>query len=185
MENVVKQDLEWAYRFLGYGPVVLVSTTDGFKGDVSTVAWCAPCAKSPPTVMIAIGKSHKTYENIARTGYFGINVPTADQLDLVMYCGTRSGHKEDKLSRFPIETGRGIEFDKLPMVSACAAWLECKLVPWLEAGDQSIVVARAVAAYCREGVLNEDKTWNAQDFPPVHHLGGRKFIVGSQTTVAP
>jgi len=183
-DGVVELDLGWAYRFLGYGPLVLVSTTDGTIGDVSTVAWCAPCAKKPPTFMVSIGKSHKTYKNIMKTGYFGINLPTVEALDLVMYAGTVSGNDTDKLAARKIPVGYGRKLDKLPLMKDCVAWLECKLVPGNEAGDMGIIVGEAVAASCRVGVLNDDHTWNVERFPTLHHLGGRKFLVGEKHVVA-
>jgi len=182
--EIQQVELEWAYRFLGFGPVVLVSTTDGMKGDVSTVAWSAPCAKNPPRFVVSIGKEHKTYRNIMQTGYFGINVPTVDSLDLVMYCGTRSGHKVDKVADYPIAVRPGVVLDRLPLVQACAAWLECRLVPGVEAGTQSVIVAEAVAASCRVGVLNADHTWTLEAFPSLHPLGGRKFLAGSEVVLS-
>lgn len=177
-------ELEWAYRFLGFGPLVLVSTTDGMRGDVAAVAWCAPCAKEPPRLMISIGKSHKTYKNIMKTGYFGINVPTVDQLPLAMYCGSKSGHKVDKVADWPIKVYHGKVLDRLPLVEACAAWLECKIVPGVEAGEQSIIVAEAVAARCRPGVLRPDHSWDVERFPTLHHLGGRRFLAGDRLAIA-
>ena len=182
--GVIDVDLGWAYRFLGYGPLVLVSTTGGMKGDVSTVAWCAPCSKSPPTLMISIGKSHKTYKNIMQTGYFGINVPTTSALDLVMYAGTVSGNDTDKLAERKIPVGYGKKLDKLPLMKDCVAWLECRLVPGHEAGHMGIIVGEVIAASCRQGVLADDHTWNVEQFPTLHHLGGRKFLVGDKHVVA-
>ena len=182
--ELVAVNLEWAYRFLGYGPLVLVSTTDGLKPDVSTVAWCAPCAKNPPTLMIAIGKSHKTYRNIMKTGYFGINLPGPEHLDMVMYAGTVSGNDTDKFKQRGLRPWYGQTIGKLPLMQESVAWLECRIVPGVEAGDHSIIIARAEAAWCRPGVLLDDHTWNTVDYPTLHHLGGRRFLVGKDEVLA-
>lgn len=177
-------DLEWAYRLLGFGPLVLVSTTDGIRPDVCAIAWCCPCAKTPPSFALSIGKRHKTYQNIMKTGTFGINVPTADQTDLVLYSGTVSGNNVDKFEerRIPYHFGR--ELTSLPLLTECAAWLECQLVPSVEAGDHAVIVGQAVAASSRPGVLLDDHTWNTRDHPTLHHLGGRNFLVGERRVVA-
>jgi len=182
--SVQQIDLDWAYRFIGFGPVVLISTTDGMKRDVSTVAWVSPCSKNPPTLMIAMGRDHLTWKNIMKTGWFAVNVPTADQLDLVMYCGTVSGRDVDKFSDRSIRVLQGTANEKLPLLADCAAWLECRIIPWVEAGDHSVLVAEVKAASCKEGVLLPDHSWDAARFPTLHHLGGRKFIKGSEILVA-
>jgi flavin reductase (DIM6/NTAB) family NADH-FMN oxidoreductase RutF len=177
-------DLQWAYRFLGFGPLVLVSTTDGQTPDVSAVAWCAPCDKVPPTFMLSIGDSHRTYRNLKQTGFFGINVPTVSNADLVMYTGTVSGNDVDKVAEGNIGLWYGRHFGTLPLVSDCAAWLECKCLPTVDVGDSQIIVGQAVAAYCRPGVLLPDHSWNTAEFPTLHHLGGRNFLVGRERMVA-
>ncbi len=184
-QNIVTVDLQWAYRLMGFGPLVLVSTTDGIRPDVAAIAWCSPCAKHPPTFALAIGKRHKTYQNIMKTGYFGINVPTADLTELVLYSGTVSGNNVDKFHERRIPYHSGQELTKLPLLTDCAAWLECKLIPSLESGDNSLIVGEAVAASSRAGVLKEDHTWNAEEYPTLHHLGGRSFLVGERRIVAP
>lgn len=177
-------DLAWAYRLLGFGPLVLVSTTDGTRPDVSAIAWCCPCSKKPPTFALSIGKRHRTYKNIMRTGYFGINVPTADLTDLVLYAGTASGNEVDKFAARKIPYRLGTELPSLPLLSQCAAWLECKLIPGSEAGDHSVVMGEAVAVSCRAGVLGDDHTWNVETYPTLHHLGGRNFLVGDRRVTA-
>lgn len=171
--------LEWAYRLLNHGPLVLVSTTDGMKPNVCTVAWCAPCSKSPPTIAISIGKRHKTYKNIMKTGHFGLNIPTADLLDLVWYCGSTSGNNIDKVSEGKVEMFQGHEINRLPLVAGCSAWLECSMIPGAEAGDHGIIVAQVSAAGCRPGAMNQDYNWNVVDHPTLHHLGGKKFAVAN------
>lgn len=176
--------LEWAYRLVNFGPLVLVSTTDGRKANVCTVAWCAPCAKKPPTVAISIGKRHKTYKNIMKTGFFGLNIPTADQLPLAWYCGKISGNSVDKIADRGIELFYGSILKTLPLLKACSAWLECKIVPGAEAGDHGIIVAQVVSAGCRAGAVNEQYNWQSQAFPTLHHLGGRSFAVSGKVIEA-
>jgi len=181
--DAIEVPLDRAYRLLNHGPVILVSSTDGLSRNVCTVAWACPCSKNPPTFAIALGKRHRTYKNIMKTGYFGLNVPTVDLLDLVWFCGSRSGDKIDKVHEGNIPIRLGTAYDKLPLVDSCAAWLECKMVPGAEAGDHGIIVAQVVAAACRPGVLCDDNTWNTNDFPTLHHVGGKRFVVGKDQVV--
>ena len=172
--------LPWAYRLLNHGPLVLLSTTDGSTPDVSTVAWSKPCRKDPPQFCLTVGTSHRTYKNLARTGIVGINIPTADLADLVLYCGRNSGDDVDKVSARSIELRPGEELTELPLIASCAAWLECRVLPeCLEAGTSDLTV-EAVAASCRAGVLSPEYSWNVEAFPTLHHLGGTRFMVGER-----
>jgi flavin reductase (DIM6/NTAB) family NADH-FMN oxidoreductase RutF len=172
--------LPWAYRLLNHGPLVLVSTTDGSKGDVSTVAWARPCQKDPPRFSLTIGTSHRTWKNLTRTGILAINIPTADLTDLVLYCGRCSGDDVDKIALHPIPIRPGDELSVLPLVDSCAAWLECRVTPETLAAGTSEIVVEAVAASCRTGVLSPQFTWNVDAYPTLHHLGGSRFLAGEK-----
>jgi flavin reductase (DIM6/NTAB) family NADH-FMN oxidoreductase RutF len=163
------------YRLLNHGATVLVSTTDGVNANVCTVAWISPCLKSPPRFSLKVGTRHKTYENLASNKILGLNIPLADDAGLVMYCGTRSGYKIDKIADRPIELFSGSEIPELPLLKTCAAWLECRVIGEAEV-EPGLLVVEAVAARTRPDVLREDGTWNQEDFPTLHHLGGRRFL---------
>jgi flavin reductase (DIM6/NTAB) family NADH-FMN oxidoreductase RutF len=131
-------------------------------------------------VMACIDSGHKTMENIRKTGAFGLNIPTVRELDLVRYCGSVSGHEGDKLGPRGIRTFQGTAIAELPLLDACAGWLECRPVEVAGASTHDIVVARVLGASARTGALRGDWSWNAQQFPVVHHLGGKRFIVSQE-----
>ncbi|MFH1530528.1 MAG: flavin reductase family protein [Pseudomonadota bacterium] len=178
--DIQRIPLPWAYRLLNHGPLVLVSTTDGERGDVSTVAWARPCQKNPPRFSLTIGTSHRTWKNLTRTGILCINVPTADLVDLVLYCGRCSGDDVDKIQLREIPIRAGGELRTLPLVDSCAAWLECRVTAETLAEGTSRIEVEAVAASCRAGVLSPQFTWNVDAWPTLHHLGGSRFLVGDQ-----
>ena len=176
--DIVDVPLEHATRFLNFGAVTLISTTDGTTPDASAVAWSKPCAKTPPTFTLTVGTRHRTWANLARTGMLGINIPTADGVDMVMYCGRHSGNDGDKLVEGGIAVRYGRVLKDLPLLDACAAWLECRVVmDALEEGN-SLVRVEAVGASCVKGVMTDQFTWNTQAFPTLHHLGGSRFMTG-------
>ncbi len=181
LESIQSVPLGKATRLVNYGPVVMVSSSDGSKSNVCTVAWCVPQRKSPPRFALAIGRSHKSYLNIMKTGALGINVPSEADLDLLYYVGTHSGNDFDKVRERNIEMLRGTGIETLPLVKQSAAWIECKLVHSEASRDRGIIVVEGVAAHCRKGVLDADYVWNTKDFPTLHHLGGKKFVVGRDT----
>ena len=168
-------DLKWAYRMINAGPVVLVSTADGDTPNACTIAWCAPCSKVPPQFMLCIGRRHKTFGNLEHSHILGINIPSADQLDLVRYLGTTSGNRIRKFEQREIPYHMGGVLTHLPLLNACAGWLECRVLdPGI--GETSIVLVEAIAARCRIGAFTNDRTWNTEQFPLITHLGGTHFL---------
>jgi flavin reductase (DIM6/NTAB) family NADH-FMN oxidoreductase RutF len=176
--------LRWAYRFLNHGPLVLISTTDGEQPNVSTVAWARPCQKDPPRFSLTIGTSHRTYKNLALNGMVGINVPTAELMEQVLYFGRVSGDDVDKIGVQGGPIRQGADLTDLPLLNNCAAWLECKVSPESLAAGTSHVQVEAVAASCRSGVFSPQFTWNVDAFQTLHHLGGSRFVVGERTLSA-
>jgi len=170
-------ELPWAYRLLNSGPVLLISSTDGVRPNVCPVAWCATVAKKPPRFVLTVGTGHHTFANIERSGVLGINLPTAELRDLVMYCGSCSGRDVDKFAQAGIQQHPGQVLPELPLLSECAAWLECRLTEVLASGDHKLLIVEAVAAACRPGVLDGNHHWSVERYPTLHHLGGSAFGV--------
>lgn len=176
---IISIEPELGYRLINYGPVVIVSTFDGEKGNVAAIAWISVLEKSPPLVTLAIAEKHQTFTNLARSGELAINVPTAEQADLTLYCGSISGRKADKLAEGGIKT-RPASTIEAPLLSDCAAWLECKVKDTFSFDGHGLVVAQIMTASCREGVLTSDNRWDVKAFPTLHHLGGRMFFSGGE-----
>lgn len=165
-----------AYRLLGHGPTVLVSTYDGEYPNASAVAWTMPVSKEPPRFAMRIGEGHKTYKNLMESKCCVINIPTAEHKDKVILCGTKSGNTGDKLGPAGIGT---IPSKKLsaPRLDFCAAWMECELIGNLELNGTNLVLVEAKLIECIPGAMDADDHWNAIKFPTLHHLGGSSFSV--------
>ena len=170
-------ELSNAYRLIGHGPTVLVSTYDD-EGvpNACAVAWVAPASKAPPRFVLRIGEGHKTYQNLMARKACVINVPTADNLVVVMICGRRSGKAGDKLTPAGIVTVPASAVDA-PKLTCCAAWLECELLGNLELAGSNLVLVEAKAVSCRPGVMGPGAHMDVERFPTLHHLGGDRFSV--------
>lgn len=169
-------DLKWAYRLLNFGPLTLISSSDGQNPNVCSVAWCMPVSKDPPRLALALGTKHHSYKNMKRTKMLGINIPTQGLEGLALYCGRHSGAEVDKVREKNIALHQGNELTDLPLVSACAAWLECRYIGALPFADKELSLVEIVAASTRTGVLDANHAWNANDFRTLHHAGGERFL---------
>ena len=91
-DGYVEMSLDQSHRLINHGPVVLVSTrnADGTY-DVAPVAWNCPASKDPPMLLVMVGRGHRTWENIDRTGEFIAVVPHRSQSELVIAAGSVPG----------------------------------------------------------------------------------------------
>jgi flavin reductase (DIM6/NTAB) family NADH-FMN oxidoreductase RutF len=173
------QKLREAYRLIGHGPTVLVSTTDGNVPNACAVAWATPTSKEPPRFALRIGESHKTYKNLMATGSCVINIPTADAMDTVMICGRKSGNDSNKLSDAGIETLPSKQV-QAPRLACCVAFLECKLIGELQLDGTSLTLVEAVLVEYKKGLM-KDGHLDIEKHPTLHHLGGDRFSLPGST----
>lgn len=171
--------LEKSYRLLNHGPTVLVSAHDQENTDVMAAAWACALEFQPAKVTVVLDKSTNTRKIIENSGYFALQVPTLKQLNMVQAVGTISMHDQpDKLEQCGVEL---FQFDQsdIPVVSGCAAWLLCELIP--EPHNQQthdLFIGKVIAAYADERVFR-DGHWYYQDaereWRSIHHIAGGHF----------
>jgi len=171
----IKEDV--AYRLINHGPVVLVSTRSE-KGvyNIAPVAWTCPVEKSPSRVLIALGRGHKTYENIKETGEFALCVPVEKMAKLVRETGSVTGRKTDKFKEFNIKSFRCSKLDLL-VPEDCLGWIETNVSQEFIVDHVSLVIGDTVHAEAdREGFSDMVLAGN-KNSRTLHHLGGGVFGV--------
>ena len=77
-------------------PVVLVTTKYGEIENVFTVAWTGIASSHPEMVTIAVNTTRYSHFIIKKSKRFCINIPNADLIKSVDYCGSFSGRNIDK-----------------------------------------------------------------------------------------
>jgi len=106
-----------------YSPqlVGLVTAIDSSgKPNVATFAWITSVSSNPEMIAVCLAPKRYTYECIANSKEFVINLPTADIVDAVWFCGKHSGRDTDKFK----ETGlTPLDSTKVkpPRIKECAA----------------------------------------------------------------
>ena len=82
----------------------------------------------PPSVMVGIIPVKYTYELINRENEFGVNIPTAEQIELVRTCGSVSGRDvTDKYSRAGVTPFQGTKIRGW-LIKECPVNIECIVV---------------------------------------------------------
>ncbi|HPM42625.1 MAG TPA: flavin reductase family protein [Candidatus Omnitrophota bacterium] len=178
MRKEVKLDL--AYRLLGPGPVVLVSSLYDKRSAITPIAWHMPFSDDPPIVALEIWKDHFIHKAILQTGDFVINIPSSDMAGIVCKLGSVSGSKIDKIKEFGVKEEDSKEV-RSPRLSEAIGILECRL----HRDDNllqnySVIVGDVVYAEAESGIFTD--RWHPEKAGPriMHHLGGKIFSVSDR-----
>jgi len=156
--------LSKVFTLLEPGPVVLVTTHDGKRGNVMTISWTM-VLDFTPRFAITTGAWNHSYKALRKTRECVIAIPTVNMLDTVVGVGTCSGADTDKFEAFGLTPlpGRVVN---APLIKECLANIECRVVEIIRRHD--IVVLEAVAAH-RASSPRERRT--------LHAVGDGTFIV--------
>lgn len=103
-------------------------------------------------VSLSMGKQHFTNEGIRENGAFSVNIPTVSMVKETDYCGLVSGRKFDKAAIFKTFYG---SLETAPMITECAASMECRLVGTMDMPKHDVFIGQIVETYCDEGLLLE------------------------------
>jgi flavin reductase (DIM6/NTAB) family NADH-FMN oxidoreductase RutF len=177
MNEFIQIPTDAAHRLINHGPTVLVSTRDEEGSfNLAPIAWNCPVGKDPPTLLIVVGKGHKTNENIEKTGEFIVCVPHRDQTELVVKTGKISGYEVDKFSQFSIDAQPGEKVNALVPVDS-VGYSECRVKKVVELDKVNIVIASVEQAWAKKGTFKERLLIEKEEAKTIHHLGGHLFSV--------
>ncbi|MNR83814.1 Flavoredoxin [compost metagenome] len=177
--HIAPVPLEKAYRLLNHGPTVLVSASYQGVDNVMAAAWCCALDFSPPKLTVVIDKATKTRALVEGSGSFVIQVPTVAQLQLTHEVGSKSLLQvPDKLQAAGVELFR-MDGSEAPLVSACSAWLACRLIP--EPHNQNtydLFIGEVTGAWADTRVF-KDGHWHFEDssaeWRSLHYIAGGQF----------
>ncbi|MHA1781040.1 MAG: flavin reductase family protein [Candidatus Thorarchaeota archaeon] len=136
-------------------PVVLLSVKSGDNTNIITLSWIANICSDPPTVAVGIRPSRYSYDLLKKAQDFVLNIPSSDQLESVIFCGTKSGRdyakfRECGFTEFPSSKVRS------PMIKECPINIECTINDILTLGAHDLFIAEVVAVHIDDDVLTGD-----------------------------
>jgi len=128
---------------LSYGIYVLTSK----KGDEKhgmIASWVSQVSHEPPLVMVAIRKNRRMHSIVKEAGVFALHVLDKNEKDII---------RRFKLPT-PAERFKNIDCITLetacPIIEKALAYLDCRLVTTLDAGDHTLFIGEAMAAASAE-----------------------------------
>jgi len=126
---------------LSHGVYVL-GTRRGRQANAMTAAWVCQASERPPCVAVAVRDDRYTRAMISESGTFALSVLREDQVAAATHFAETSGEYHDKLRGVPY----GQSPSGCPVLLDCLAYLDCRVLDSVRAGDHTVFVAEVTAA---------------------------------------
>ncbi|GAB3905103.1 flavin reductase family protein [Kibdelosporangium lantanae] len=95
----------------------------------------AALSLDPPLVLFCPGKTSRTWQAIAGTGRFAVNVLAEDQRELSTVFGRAGVDKFATCAWSPLASG-------VPVLDGALTWIDCTVEEVLDGGDHHVVIGR-------------------------------------------
>lgn len=138
-----------------FGPYVTVlagSLVNG-KPNYATIGAYGVVSQKP-VLYISLKNTHYTTAGVIENGYFSVNIPSADYIEKVDYCGTASGCRVDKSNIFKSFYD---ENKSAPMIQECPINYLCKVIQTIPIFDFTMFIGEIVAVYAEESCIVKNK----------------------------
>ncbi len=128
-------------RLIPYGLYVLTARdTDGV--NAATVSWLSQASFEPPRIVVGLRRETGIWARVRSAGEFAVNVVGADQKSMAQTFFRHVEPEGDTLGGYPFRDGA----TGAPILADAPAYLECRVVQEIEAGDHSLFLADVIAA---------------------------------------
>jgi len=128
------------------GVAMIVSQDENGKVNLAPAGWFMICNSHPICWAVSISRKHYSYEVINKTGEFVLCLPSFEQKDDVLYCGSVHGDQVEKLAKTKLKTQPATSV-KPPLIKGSRACFECRVINALDLPDHTVFVGEILAAY--------------------------------------
>jgi flavin reductase (DIM6/NTAB) family NADH-FMN oxidoreductase RutF len=138
--EVSPDDFRGAMRHLAGGVSVI---TVGRGRDISgmTVTSVSSLSVDPPTLIVSINRQSSSWPLLKRHGFFGVNILTADQIDIAERFAGKDGLRgADRFAGGPWTT----RVSGVPLLVGALAAIDCEAEDVIERHSHAIVVGRVL-----------------------------------------
>ncbi len=137
-------------------PVPAVLVTSHFNGidNVCTVSWVGTVCTEPPMVSISLRPERYSFDLIAKSKEFVINIPDRKLVKAVDFCGVRSGKDIDKFAIVHLSKQPAKKV-KAPLIEQCPLALECKVTRVIPLGSHHQFIGKILMVHADERLLDK------------------------------
>ncbi|STB55457.1 flavin reductase family protein [Clostridium perfringens] len=128
-------------------PSVLIGAIINDKPNFATIGNCGIISVNPAVIYISMEKNHYTNKGIRENQVFSINIPSADLVEKVDYCGLVSENNIDKSQIFKCFYESN---DKIPLIEECPINMECKVTKIIEIYDMELFIGEIIETYVNQ-----------------------------------
>ena len=121
------------------GCVTVISTEDaGSLYGFTATAVCSVCAE-PPTILIAVNRTARTYPHIDRKGSYAVNILADEQKHIAEHFAGKKDLQFDTVEHTIGATG-------VPLIKGAAAHLECIVQQKISIGTHTLFVGQVIGS---------------------------------------
>ncbi len=160
-------------------PPVLVTCGTLNEPNAITIAWTGIINSHPPKTYISVRKERYSYELITNSKEFVINLPSADIIRAIDYCGVKSGRDEDKLANAKLSVEK-IKGYKCPMLQESPVSIACRVTEIIPLGTHDMFLADITDVYVAEELINEKGKLNLAKAKLCAYAHGEYFQLGKR-----
>ena len=137
-------------------PVVLVSCCDSRGNDnIITVAMTTNICRKIPHLGIVINGEKYSAKLIKETREFVVNIPNAEMIKKVDFCGESHGDHIDKFSQAGL-TKTDSQIIRPKIINECPINIECKLKDIYSIESSNLFIGEIVKTHIDEDILDSD-----------------------------
>ena len=160
-------------------PAVLVTSSDGVRQDVCTIAWTGILNTKPAKTYISVRPTRLTHEIITKSREFCINLPHSGLVRIVDFCGVKSGSEINKLERLDI-TAEPSKVVSCPSIAECPVTIECRVTDVVPLGSHDMFMADIVSVGVEETLLDENGRLRLEKAGLFAYSHGSYFALGKK-----
>jgi flavin reductase (DIM6/NTAB) family NADH-FMN oxidoreductase RutF len=141
-----------ALRMIPYGLYVLTARTEDVESGLSgmkaaTVSWLSQAAFEPPRIVVALRNGSGIWRRVQAAGVFALNLLGTGQKALASTFFRHVEPEGNTIGGAAFHTGA----TGAPILDDAPAYLECRVIQTLDAGDHTLFLADILAA----GIQND------------------------------
>ena len=173
MAKVTKKPGTYLYPL----PPSLITCGPPEKPNIITLAWVGTLCSEPPIIGVSIRPSRYSHRLVKESGEFAVNVPTAEMVRAVDWCGNVSGHSEDKFKAMGL-TAVPTQVIHTAVIKECPLNLECRVTQTLHLGTHDLFLGAVVAVQVDEAILDTRGEIDLSKANPLAYGGHAYWTLG-------
>ncbi|HWR06938.1 flavin reductase family protein [Sporomusa sp.] len=162
-------------RPIGPFPTVLAGVEVNGRPNYVTIGACGVVSLDA-VLYISLKSTHYSIKGVKETGFFSVNIPSAETVRKTDYCGVVSGKNIDKSNLF---TSFYDDLGRAPMIKECPMNMLCKVINQVPMFGFEMFFGEIVAVYGNEQCLTDGKL-DPLKVNPIIMMGSAYFNLGHE-----